>query len=102
MKPRALRVGRTFALTSVAALMLSGCTALNALMGTPDGTRQSHNSSSLVEFLYPDGRVPPAENQIPELKVPLRVGLAFLPSADGAGPTAADREALLEQIRQRF
>lgn len=102
MKPRALRVGRTFALTSVAALMLSGCTALNALMGTPDGTRQSHNSSSLVEFLYPDGRVPPAENQIPELRVPLRVGLAFLPTQNGAGPTAAQRDELLERIRQRF
>jgi rhombotail lipoprotein len=102
MKPRALSVGRTLVLTSVAALMLSGCTALNALMGNPDGTRQSRNSSSLVEFLYPDGRVPPAENQIPELKVPLRVGLAFLPTQDGAGPTAVQREELLEQIRQRF
>ncbi|HEY7642638.1 MAG TPA: rhombotarget lipoprotein [Steroidobacteraceae bacterium] len=102
MKPRILRAGRTLALTSVAALMLSGCTALDALMGGSNGTRQTHNSSSLVEFLYPNGATPPAENQIPELKVPLRVGLAFLPSPEGAGPTAADREALLEQIRQRF
>jgi rhombotail lipoprotein len=82
--------------------MLSGCTALDALTGGSNGARQTHNSSSLVEFLYPNGMSPPAENQIPELKVPLRVGLAFLPSPDGAGPTAADREALLEQIRQRF
>jgi rhombotail lipoprotein len=102
MKPRVLRTGRTLALTGVAALMLSGCTALNGLLAGPQGPRQTHNSSSLVEFLYPNGATPPAENQIPELKVPLRVGLAFLPSADGAGPTAADREALLEQIRQRF
>lgn len=102
MKPRVLRAGRTLALTGVAALMLCGCTALDALMGGSNGARQTHNSSSLVEFLYPNGSAPPAENQIPELKVPLRVGLAFLPSPDGAGPTAADREALLEQIRQRF
>lgn len=102
MKPRVLRAGRTLALTGVAALMLCGCTALDALMGTPNGARQSHNSSSLVEFLYPNGSAPPAENQIPELKVPLRVGLAFLPSDGGSGPTAAEREALLEQIRQRF
>lgn len=102
MKPRILRAGRTLALTSVAALMLSGCTALNALLDTPDGARRSRNSSSLVEFLYPDGHTPPAENQIPVLRVPLRVGLAFLPSNDGAGPTAVQREELLEQIRQRF
>jgi rhombotail lipoprotein len=102
MKPRVLRAGRTLALTSVAALLLTGCTALNALIGSPDGQRQSRYSSSLVEFLYPDGKVPPAQNQIPELKVPLHVGLAFLPSNDGGGPTAAQREELMEQIRQRF
>jgi len=102
MKPRVLRTGRTLALTGVAALMLSGCTALNGLLYGSQGPRQTHNSSSLVEFLYPHGQVPPAENQIPELQVPLRVGLAFLPTQDGAGPTAAQREELLEQIRQRF
>ena len=102
MKPRILRAGRTVALASVAALMLSGCTALDALMFGHAAPRQSHNSSSLVEFLYPNGATPPAENQIPELRVPLRVGLAFLPTQGEAGPTAAQREELLERIRQRF
>jgi rhombotail lipoprotein len=83
--------------------MLSGCTALGALLGAADRpARQSQNSSSLVEFLYPDGRMPPAENQLPELRVPLRVGLAFLPTQSGAGPTAVQRDELLERIRQRF
>ena len=102
MKPRVLRAGPIFVLSGVAALLLSGCTALEALMGGSQRPRQSHNSSSLVEFLYPDGRIPPTENQIPELRVPLRVGLAFLPTQDGAGPTAAQRDELLERIRQRF
>ena len=102
MKSRVLRAGPIFVLSGVAALLLSGCTALEALMGGSQGPRQSHNSSSLVEFLYPDGRIPPTENQIPELRVPLRVGLAFLPTQDGAGPTAAQRDELLERIRQRF
>jgi rhombotail lipoprotein len=102
MKPRVLHAGRTVVLTSLAALLLSGCTALDALKGGPDRPRQSHNSSSLVEFLYPDGSAPPAENQIPELRVPLRVGLAFLPSDNGVGPTAVQRDAVLERIRQRF
>ncbi len=104
MKSRVLRAGRTVVLAGVAALMLSGCTALNAFFwGMSDRpARQSHNSSSLVEFLYPDGRTPPRENQIPELRVPLRVGLAFLPTQSGAGPTAVQRDELLERIRQRF
>jgi rhombotail lipoprotein len=102
MKSQVVRVGRTVVLTSIAALMLSGCTALSALLVGSDGPRQTHNSSSLVEFLYPNGRLPPAENQIPELRVPLRVGLAFLPSNNGEGPTAVQRDALLERIRQRF
>lgn len=102
MKSPVLRVGRTVVLTGIAALMLSGCSALNALLVDQEGPRQTHNSSSLVEFLYPNGRLPPAENQIPELRVPLRVGLAFLPSNNGEGPTAAQRDELLERIRQRF
>jgi rhombotail lipoprotein len=102
MKTRVFRAGRTVVLTSIAALLLSGCTAMEALLGHRDGPRQAHNSSSLVEFLYPDGSAPPAENQIPELRVPLRVGLAFLPSDKGVGPTAVQREELLERIRQRF
>jgi len=102
MKLRVPRTGRILALTGVAALMLSGCAALDAVMFGHAQPRQTHNASSLVEFLYPNGRTPPVENQIPELRVPLRVGLAFLPTQDGAGPTAAQREELLERIRQRF
>ena len=99
MNPRVLRVARTLTLTGVAAILLSGCTVLGGLDRPP---RQLQNSSSLVEFLYPGGRVPPAENQMPHLRVPLRVGLAFLPSQNGAGPNAAQRDELLERIRQRF
>jgi hypothetical protein len=90
MKLWVVRVGRTVVLPAVAALMLSGCAVLDAWFGVRHRpARQSHNSSSLVEFLYPGGRVPPAQNQIPELRVPLRVRLAFLPSQNGAGPGAS-------------
>jgi rhombotail lipoprotein len=66
---------------------------------------QTRNSSSLVSFLYPTGSAPPPENAIPELRVPLRVGLAFLPTQGGFGAStldAAHREQLLERIRQKF
>ncbi len=66
---------------------------------------QSHNSTSLVSFLYPNGSTPPPQNAIPELRVPLRVGLAFLPTQRAFGDVAleaAHREELLERIRQKF
>jgi rhombotail lipoprotein len=62
-----------------------------------------HDSSSLVAFLYPNGQVPPPENSVPQLHVPLRVGLAFLPPRNGAGgPDAAQKERLLERVRAHF
>jgi rhombotail lipoprotein len=86
------------ALTSAA---LSGC----ALLCAPYcGGAVRHSSSSLVEFLYPNGTPPPREDNVPELHVPLRVGLAFLPGrgAGAAGPDAALRQELLERVRQHF
>ncbi len=87
---------------AVAALGLAGCADLGC---RPECGTHSHNSSSLVEFLYPNGQTPPARDAVPQLRVPLRVGLAFLPSngpdATG-GLDAAHMEELLERIRQRF
>jgi rhombotail lipoprotein len=63
-------------------------------------------SSSLVDYLYPDGEEPPkAEDSIPQLHVPLRVGLAFVPGnqgGDSPGLSEADKIALLEKVRSVF
>jgi len=86
-------------------LNLSGCAALDHLFCAPDCHSESHNSSSLVNFLYPDGKMPPREDVVPELHLPLRIGLAFLPSQNVAvdtGLEAARKEELLQRIRQRF
>lgn len=93
---------RTIVILSLLAIGLGGC----ALFGPacPGCNSHTRSSSSLVAFLYPDGAAPPADS-IPELQVPLRVGLAFLPSqsAYGAeGPTAVQKDELLERIRQHF
>src|SRR6185312_2421143 len=80
--------------------LLSGCSVLC----WSDCARQSHvaSSSSLVAFLYPHG-APPAGDAIPELHVPLRVGLAFLPTRGEVNTLdAAHQEQLLEQVRARF
>jgi rhombotail lipoprotein len=81
--------------------VLTGCANLSCFNAC---NRHSHNSTSLVEFLYPNGSPPPQDAQ-PQLHLPLRVGLAFLPSnGDEAlnGLDAAHKEALLQEIRQRF
>ena len=97
---------RLFMMTALAtmALALAGCDALQEGTCVPHCRSQTQNSSSLVSFLYPDGKVMPPTDSIPELKVPLRVGLAFLPSQGytNAPVTAAQKELLLQRIRERF
>src|SRR5580704_10154555 len=82
-------------------LGLSGCADLACFSSCQ---RHAQNSTSLVEFLYPNGAPPPAQDAQPQLHLPLRVGLAFLPSNGEAriGPDAAQKEALLQEIRKRF
>lgn len=69
----------------------------------PDGRRGL--SSSLVDYLYPDGQVPPKhEENIPHLKLPLTVGLAFVPptqTSSFALPEARKTQ-LLEAVKQNF
>jgi rhombotail lipoprotein len=81
----------------------AGCAELAPCV--PFCRSDARNSSSLVQFLYPRGTQPPAGDAIPELQLPLRVGLAFLPSnaqPGAVGLTAAQQEALLERIRDHF
>jgi len=64
----------TFATLAAAGLLLAGCFAN---MAQP----RRGTSSSLVDFLYPAGETPPPlTDAVPRLNLPLRVGLAFVPS----------------------
>ena len=86
-------------------LPISGCAILSQGLCSPGCHSETRQSSSLVNFLYPDGKVPPASNSIPELRVPLRVGLAFLPSQGTYGTPPLDpsqKNDLLQRIRERF
>lgn len=63
---------------------------------------QHAGSTPLVEFLYPDGKVP-ASDATPELRIPLTVGLSFLPSRTGADRLdARQKEQILEKIKEHF
>jgi rhombotail lipoprotein len=81
-------------------LLLGGC---SYLMGTGLAPRGGV-SSSLVDYLYPDGQEPPAVyDTIPQLNVPLRVGVAFVPNRYGGSYLSeATKMTLLEDVRQAF
>ena len=81
-----------------ACLLLLGCTGLFG-----HDNRQGV-SSSLVDFLYPSGEEPPKPPQtVPALELPIKVGLAFVPTRDGAGAlTEAERIALLDKVKEHF
>ena len=85
------------------ALSVSACGLLEHAACDPHCHASSSSSSSLVEFLYPNSSTPPPQDAVPELHLPLRVGLAFLPGRGGqASLEAAHEEQLLERIRRRF
>ena len=68
---------------------------------------QHHQSSSVVQFLYPDENQPYVVPQTPTLRLPLRVGIAFAPSSD-ANPwgtqnfSASQKTALLGTVAKQF
>jgi rhombotail lipoprotein len=84
---------------------LTGCEMFDSIMCHRPCQSSARSSSSLVNFLYPNGAEPPEENSIPQLKLPVRVGIAFIPETryGGApGLEAARREQIIERIRKHF
>jgi rhombotail lipoprotein len=83
--------------------MITGCT--NFWQTWSDSTRRGV-SSSLVDYLYPGGEEPPPYTEtVPRLNVPLRVGLAFVPSTrqqDTPVLSEAIKAELLEKVRSHF
>jgi len=60
-------------------------------------------SSSLVDYLYPDGEIPPAvSDNMPFLNLPTRVGIAFVPSPNREDISAAEKQELLEHVADSF
>ncbi|MDH3510826.1 MAG: rhombotarget lipoprotein, partial [Gammaproteobacteria bacterium] len=82
---------------------LGACTSLwqaASSSNTRDGV-----SSSLVDYLYPKGEVPPPRTEdIPRLDLPLRAGIAFVPSAHrtNSGITEATKSELLNKVKAAF
>lgn len=70
------------AVVALPAVSLGGCTSLRH--GGSDHARRG-DSSSLVDFLCPDGSIPDKPSEaLPYLELPIRVGIAFVPASGGA------------------
>lgn len=85
------------------AFAFAGCTAI---WGEVNRGARSGESSSLVAWLYPRGEVPPTVEETPVLRVPLRVGLAFVPPRNGYANSyylsEAHKSELLYKVRESF
>ena len=94
MKYRILIIAILFAL-------LSGCASF--WMGPGYEKTREGASSSLVDYLYPDGEIPPVvDSNLPYLSLPVRVGIAFVPSPNSEDITAAEKQVLMEPVADAF
>jgi len=90
-------------ITMIVLLMIfvTGCSSFWLGPGY-EKTRQGA-SSSLVDYLYPDGEIPPAVNDnLPFLNLPIRVGIAFVPSMSNQDISAAEKQDLMEHVASQF
>lgn len=75
-----------------------------------EGPRKSERSSSVVDFLYPQQSEPLITPGIPVLRLPLRVGVAFVPSASTRGNSSyysgtfseQQKTVLLRRVAEEF
>lgn len=98
-----MRIPRIFPaliLSAVLGVFLSSCDTLDLY-----GPRKVDRSSSIVSYLYPDTHDPLVRPSVPVLRLPLRVGLAFVPEARSNRPedfSDAQKSALLERVAAQF
>jgi rhombotail lipoprotein len=91
--------------TAMLSLALGGCGILGSDTCVFECGRSQRASTPLVDFLYGDGQRVPKRDEVVTLNLPIRVGLAFLPSRSGnpnEGPTPVQRERILSSIRANF
>ncbi len=85
---------------TLAALLLAPVIATGCATWFDQG-RQAQRAT-VVDYLYPKGEQPTLTPSTPELKLPLRVGIAFVPGERAADLPEAERERLLRKVKDAF
>lgn len=91
-------------MTAKRLFVVSAVLLMSACAGLFGSSKREGVSSSLVDYLYPDGEKPPGQAvNVPNLELPLKVGLAFVPSQGRDGAlTEAERIQLLDKVKATF
>lgn len=98
-------MGPVIRIAAVSGLLAVG--SCSWMFGGPESSATREGvSSSLVDYLYPKGEKPPeVEPGIPQLELPLRAGLAFVPSSYRARSSIlseANKIELLDKVKAGF
>ncbi|MBS0355595.1 MAG: rhombotarget lipoprotein [Proteobacteria bacterium] len=83
------------------AIMLSA-TALAGCASWFNNQHRSTERGSIVEYLYPQGDKPTLKPSLPELHLPLRVGIAFVPGDNYSNLGESDRNQLIDRVKAAF
>lgn len=96
-----MKILRSPGLLLAAAFLFTGCASFNL--------HTKRNNTSLAQYLYPTGNPPPDKPTIPTLSLPLRVGVAWVPSYRDNGRESTDtvlteiqKTELLNQVVPHF
>ncbi|MDN5864604.1 MAG: rhombotarget lipoprotein [Gammaproteobacteria bacterium] len=95
-------------------LLVLSCVALAVMLTACAGTRVHETSSSVVQFLYPEGAPASVKEGPVALTLPVSVGIAFVPPGKslarihgrthtiGRGISAVEQQALLKKVAAHF
>ena len=86
---------RTCLLALTTAALAAGC-------ATWFDPAPSAQRATVVEYLYPKGEQPTLSPTLPELRLPLRVGIAFVPGERAADLPETERDRLLHRVKDAF
>ena len=84
---------------SVTLRRLAGMIPVLALVSAGCATGPNRHATSVVDYLYPDKRDVAVEASVPLLSLPLRVGIAFVPSSANDWRAASDNIAEVDRLR---
>lgn len=83
-------------LCTLALLTLGGCASMFA-------ARSVHQAGSVVDYLYPNAQeAPTLQPGVTRLRLPVRVGIAFVPGGAASGPSDLERMQLLDRVKGAF